>query len=1322
VLSFVIASLMVVTSFVVIGVATIRAGSDASADVGYGTDVLPGYDIDPVVLEKLIAGSTGSFDVYVVVGDRGPANSLLASKGLPEIAGKEFPGLPTIRLMELDRATVEALANTDGVMAILPYERPMVDSWNKADAAREDFAMTPMPLPEDIDVDDVHGAVDAWLSGYTGDGVKIAIIDDGFDLAHPDLQGQQARYEGGDYDGWPMAYDDYGAYQWSNEEIGGWIADTSTTIWAKNKPWILFDGTKYNVKGLADIDGNTVRSKSGYYHVGYHPDWTLELLWGGPVAVLVVDTVTAGVYDTVYVDVMRDFDFANDKPCTKGDEISYFDAYDAIEDVTDLSAWNAGDGYADYSGGMVSWISDGIHVYPASDWLLGADFVADAGNAVAFIGAFAGTHGTMTSSAALANGYTAGGQLEGMAPDAKLIAIPFTGSTLNAWLFAQYGVDGELGTGDEADIVSNSYGWSDTAIDAGYQILDMAAMTVSLSGPTLWFWSTGNGGPGYGTVHSVYDPTSVHVGAGTTMQYRYVLGYEPYGGLQKWGDVVPFSNSGPGRNGKLNAEVIASGAYSLEPAPLNWDPTLEVMVEDPIGNGYMHRQIGSGTSHATPTAAGGAALGYQAYMAVTGGMVPDKDYAKAALMAAADDMHFDAFKQGAGWLNAGNYVDLMSGSAGVMTTTEGPEFTHAALYPGDVRGTAYEMFPNFVLPDEEYENELTTVNFGEEDVTVNVAPLILKNIDSVTKSFVTKMRSDIFVDIQEYVPEDTDLLRVTMYMPYDQTDPNEDYVQDVEYWLELHDWVDVDGNGRMSTSTMKWELFRYTVDGSQCNANQVMIKDPIERTTDGLIARIRAIAPMMGTEISLQIDSYQLQEFEWAKVRECGSESWSSSMDLDVPAGGEKNWEIQIVPEGAYVGSYAAAVYVDDGSRVQCIPIVLHVPATDYEFEFGGESNFETPYNNDVTGVTDKWWRFEVGDWRMFWVLPDELPDENAYLLVCSEWEEEGTDINLHVLAPALPTEEELPWSAVFDEPYGPGYLEKAIASSDERYMGAGIFGAYANAGPTKEAIAAPLGEYENALESAAPFAIVTRCPLISGSTATVTLEGYTKMIVMNGYEPVSVELEIDLSEEDPSGSIDAWMDIEVEEDIEASGSGDLVTVGNVWDYEEIYQDQIGADFYADLANAVYTKPIDVVGSSVLKVTVWEAEDGLCPDIDLGLWYDADLDGVAELNEPYWYVGAGGSDESLSLRDPADGTYLVKVLGYTVTGNPGHFGLSVQIGIAGSTIEAVGIDGNLGTGVHGFTIEYSVPSVAAMYVGAATFGFLGASDMFRIEVVITVVE
>ena len=98
-------------------------------------------------------------------------------------------------------------------------------------------------------------------------------------------------------------------------------------------------------------------SKSGVYHFGSHPDTTLEAFFDERAAVLVVDEHTAGVYDTVYVDLDDDYDFTNNRKSVKGDEYVYMDLDD--------------DGYADLSGGIIYWISDGVHSLPASDWLYG---------------------------------------------------------------------------------------------------------------------------------------------------------------------------------------------------------------------------------------------------------------------------------------------------------------------------------------------------------------------------------------------------------------------------------------------------------------------------------------------------------------------------------------------------------------------------------------------------------------------------------------------------------------------------------------------------------------------------------------------------------------------------------------------------------------------------------------------------------------------------------------------------------------------------------------------------------------------------------------
>jgi len=1318
-LSILLMILMATTAFTVLAVLSSATSSGVASEsvleeeFSLARDVVKDMRADPEDkldsrLIEAIKRSDGPFRVQVLISDRGAANQYLEANGLPLVEGLELPGMPTSRLLDLNAVDILGLASNPGVLRIFQYERPQVEGKSaQMSGIGEEWEAAPPPV-DDLIVDILHGAYDAWMEGFTGEGVQIAVIDTGFDMAHPDLQGQQARYTSGPYAGWPIAYDDAAAWYWYNYEIGGWVADTSA-VSTDLGGYVEFDGSWWDISDLRDVWGNPVTSVSGNYHIGWHTDQNLAAIWGTPIGILVVDANVAGVYDTVYVDVYLDFSFSDEKACTMGDEISYSDFNDPS--VGWGYGWNSGDGYADLSGGMVYWISDGLNVYPGSDWLYGADWTPGSGEAVAFMGEFylGESHGTMTSSAALAVPNSVGGLLGGMAPDAKLICIPFTGDVVASWLFAALGADSGWGTGDEANIISNSYGWSETAIDSGYNMYDQMTSLIQIDYTDgLWFWSTGNGGPGYGTSHSPTDYGSVHVGAGTTMQYRALLEIENDMDYTKWGDVVPFSNSGPGRNGKLNAEIIASGAYSLEPAPLNQRDYFGTIVD-----GSEHFQIGSGTSHATPTAAGGAALGFQAFYD-NYGWWPSFDYAKAKLMAAADDMHFDPLKQGAGWLNAYNYAMLMGGwEDGVDTLLYmgEPAFMKSALYPGHVYGTSYEYFPNLMLPGESDTSHIaTTSNYNMlTDAVITVTSELLLKTGSTTITLTTADAESIYIDITGDVPATTDLLKVTTFMPMSQFDPDLDYVSDVVYWLELHDWVDENMDGFMNITGSEWELYRYSVDGSDCNYNQVMVKDPIERTTDGLIVRLRSSPGAAGIDLTIQLDYYELQTFPWISFRMLGDTDWSTGLGAMIGPGWWVDWEINVtVPADAPVGTYAAAIYVDDGTRVQNIPVVINVAADDYEFEFGGPSYFDTPYNNDITGITDRGWRFEVGDWRIFFAMPSTTPpSSDANLVATVEWTELPTDVNLHVLAPD--------WASYghWYDPFGPGLTMTPIASSDEKYMGAGTFGVYTNTGEPKEAIAAPMGEwYDWTGTGPAPFAVVARCPVMAGNSPYDTIVGRTTWLTMNDYSPTIIDLFAPQPGPYPlEGLMPGWCDITVSEPVEARGGGSGPFVVDQYDWQEIWQDTLTGDFEYDLANAAYTNVVWVEESSVLTVNTWEISGA--PDIDLGVWYDANMNGVAELSEPYWYSGTGGSTESVIIDDPWDGMWIIKVLGYMVTDSPGYFFMEVWTGAEGY-MTVTDLESPVGSGMHAFNVSYSVPAREGVYIGFATFGFMGADDMFSI--------
>ncbi len=325
------------------------------------------------------------------------------------------------------------------------------------------------------------------------------VNDSGIDFAHPDLQDTQARITdpASPYYGWPeafdsismlaLAYDYYLGTTFIKDGVGLTggapdYADTSTT----RSGAALTTNADGTLSATFEPIGSTVfaghvytfnaTSKSGVYHFGSHPDTYLmqagvfDERW----AVLVVDEHTAGVYDTVYTDLDGDYSFTNEKPARKGSE----------EIFQDLG----GDGYADISGGSIYWISDGVNPLPASDWMwgIGAD-VAGPGDLVAFTvmdsSEGGGDHGQLCASGVAGQGVIDGGSpLTKPAGDGtpntgmvngggKKVGLVAAGNFYlsvdenEGYLFAALGYDGLPGTGDDVQIISNSWGHSATHND-----------------------------------------------------------------------------------------------------------------------------------------------------------------------------------------------------------------------------------------------------------------------------------------------------------------------------------------------------------------------------------------------------------------------------------------------------------------------------------------------------------------------------------------------------------------------------------------------------------------------------------------------------------------------------------------------------------------------------------------------------------------------------------------------------------------------------------------------------------------------------------------
>ncbi len=704
------------------------------------------------------------------------------------------------------------------------------------EARREDRGAEPagvLAVDGWFDVADGHAAREAWSLGYKGQGVRVAVIDDAVDFNHPDLMDTWATLPPGHpFAGWPQVFDpevgmlaaadriaaqaDPQALPSSRKAIGGMIdlyqEDTALPVEGADhrsacfRPLQYLDDEHPRELGAATCDFRVpAASKSGRLRYGHHPDPTLMSLGGAEgrvgewAGVLLLDASVAGVYDTVYVDIDNDRDFTDEKPVSRGSPSSW----------RDLS--EPADGLADLAGGLLYWISDGEQAFPGS-WVWGLDAEVPPAGRVIGLHWVQGAHGTLCASNIVSQGRLGvppGRQLAfrdlpgdgrptqvnpGMAPEARIVSIGDVyvgGEALfqAAWRYAVFGHVRDR-TDDDLQVVSNSYGWSDVDNDrweADSRLIDHYVRRFAPQ--TLFLTATGNGGPGYGSLTPPSPATGLDIAASTQMGSTGIDSITETTQIP-FGDLIPFSNRGPGATGDHGPDLAADGADAAGALPLNY-----------VQDGALALATWGGTSRSTPVAAGGAALVYQAFRQAQGRW-PDWEEARALLMGGARFAGYDTFTSGAGTLDAGDSVRAAAGLGGIYAL---PSAWSAGGYGGRNR----PAFANLVEAGRPTTVSLTLHNPGPEPVTVRLsgqrqqllgATPIRYTADRLKEAGSGGELPDHLLAIdRSAIPGGTDLMVVRGSYPLAQFAPQGDQ-RDVNVWgLRVYQHRDINGNGRLWT-------------------------------------------------------------------------------------------------------------------------------------------------------------------------------------------------------------------------------------------------------------------------------------------------------------------------------------------------------------------------------------------------------------------------------------------------------------------------------------------------------------------------------------------
>ncbi len=211
-----------------------------------------------------------------------------------------------------------------------------------------------------------------------------------------------------------------------------------------------------------------------------------------------------------------------------------------------------------------------------------------------------GAHVTFVSGAAAGQGFL-GTKVGGVAPSARLVAVDPGGVTVSGFIEGLI----QAARRKDVDVVTSSAGCSDPFIDGwcGGEVGKLVVDRIRTVYEKLVFVAANNYGPETQTARGAPAPAAISVGAYTSDASFRAL----YGWRVSRADAIPsFSSRGPGDDGSMSPALLAtSPAVGLHPCGDTEGFGQRVLGSVRLTTCY---QLAGGTSHATPVAAGAAAL------------------------------------------------------------------------------------------------------------------------------------------------------------------------------------------------------------------------------------------------------------------------------------------------------------------------------------------------------------------------------------------------------------------------------------------------------------------------------------------------------------------------------------------------------------------------------------------------------------------------------------------------------------------------------------------------------------------------------------------
>jgi hypothetical protein len=585
----------------------------------------------------------------------------------------------------------------------------------------------------------------------------------------------------------------------------------------------------------------------------------------------------------------------------------------------------------------------------------------------------------------------------------NLLANPWIAFEGYTWTWAYIGEH-------QVDITSNSWGSSGWALwgwNTGFDPTSVIFDYTIITSGTIHFVAAGNGGPGYGTVASPAGSTlAISVGAATEFTYRPLYGYYWPGSSRQ---VITWSNRGPSELGVVKPDVVAVGAFAWA-VGRTWDALGNVYGVRNL-TGRLAYNLFSGTSQATPMAAGVGALVVSAYKAKYGGRMPPH-LLKTILMNTAEDMGFDELSQGAGFVNAYRAVKaVVDGDIPLVYSTSilNDLLSETALsYPlvtyGDVlNGSWFEpkIFIPSVRAGARASRPLTVVGAGSYEIypvvlkqvnTTGICDIVLRVIDPAV---ITSCNGDrLTFNIAAATRYGHLVLDMEALKPYDYFEI--EVVYPYEYFetggraraynltigtsiVELAYWIDWGKDGVFSWT----ETARMMYDIRRANALRIQYGD-----LEGSIAEIEDLARQL-----VGVDPVEYPRYLVLRLGVSGA-TYRGDLPIRVRVVGYKyqNWDAVTVSPSRFTlssggrtvtvtvrgpstpGFYSGYIMVVEKTRglKYLVPVSFFVPIelrSTRPVVLNPVEELTPRKNTYLRGAFDYTWRYESGDWRVFKVI-----------------------------------------------------------------------------------------------------------------------------------------------------------------------------------------------------------------------------------------------------------------------------------------------------------------------------------------------------------------